>query len=88
MSSSEFIALHLKGHPDADAITTELRKLIARALDVVGEFVSRASNSPFTGMKLKGRVAATIVGGVVRHTEKDAFGSTAGKPPAKARARR
>jgi diguanylate cyclase len=40
VSSSEFIALHLKGHPDNDAITTELRKLIARALDVVGEFVS------------------------------------------------
>ena len=54
----------------------------------VGEFVSRASNSPFTGMELKGRVAATIVGGVVRHIEKDAFGAAAGKPPAKARARR
>jgi dihydroorotase len=46
---------------------------------VVGEFASRAANSPFTGMELKGRIAATIVGGEVRHIEREAFPVADGK---------
>jgi dihydroorotase len=34
--------------------------------EVKAPFVSKAVNSPFIGMKLRGRIAATIVGGVVR----------------------
>jgi dihydroorotase len=32
-----------------------------------GDYVSRSSNSPFTGLQMKGRVVATIVGGQIRH---------------------
>lgn len=35
--------------------------------DVPREFASKAANSPFVGQTLQGRVAATIVGGVIRH---------------------
>jgi dihydroorotase len=38
-------------------------------VQVAGDYVSRASNSPFTGMELKGRVVATIVGGAVRYLD-------------------
>jgi len=35
--------------------------------EVKGPFVSKAMNSAFIGMSLRGRVAATIVGGVVKY---------------------
>jgi dihydroorotase len=35
--------------------------------EVTREFESKAANSPFVGETLQGRIAATIVGGVVRH---------------------
>lgn len=38
-----------------------------------GDYVSKASNSPFTGMKLRGRVVGTIVGGRTRYLDKQAF---------------
>jgi dihydroorotase len=40
--------------------------------DVKTPFVSKAVNSPFTGMSLRGRVAATIVGGVVKYDARPA----------------
>jgi dihydroorotase len=35
--------------------------------EVTKEFASMAANSPFVGTRLQGRVAATIVGGAIRH---------------------
>jgi dihydroorotase len=35
--------------------------------EVTKEFASMAANSPFVGARLQGRVAATIVGGAIRH---------------------
>ncbi len=35
------------------------------AVSVVGDFASKASNSPFTGWELKGKVTATVCGGQV-----------------------
>jgi len=35
--------------------------------EVTRPFASKAGNSPFVGLTLQGRVAATIVGGVVRY---------------------
>jgi dihydroorotase-like cyclic amidohydrolase len=35
--------------------------------EVTKSFASMAANSPFVGARLQGRVAATIVGGVIRH---------------------
>ena len=37
------------------------------AYEVTKDFASMAANSPFVGARLQGRVAATIVGGVIRH---------------------
>lgn len=45
------------------------------------EFVSKAANSPFIGQELQGRIAATIVGGVVRHRAAREDAQTA--PPAR-----
>jgi dihydroorotase len=49
---------------------------------VAGDYASRASNSPFTGLELKGRVVATIVGGVVRYLDESR--AAAPKEPCKA----
>ena len=38
-----------------------------------GDYVSRASNSPFTGMRLRGRVVGTVVGGRTRYLDQQAF---------------
>lgn len=38
-----------------------------------GEYVSKASNSPFTGMKLRGRVTGTVVGGRVKYLDKQSL---------------
>jgi dihydroorotase len=35
-----------------------------------GDFVSRSSNSPFSGRQLKGKVVATISNGIVVYREK------------------
>ena len=45
--------------------------------DVQSPFVSKAMNSPFTGMSLRGRVAATIVGGVVKYDARRSDGAKA-----------
>ncbi|HEY0159808.1 MAG TPA: dihydroorotase [Thermoanaerobaculia bacterium] len=37
------------------------------AWEVTRDFASMAANSPFVGVRLQGRVAATIVGGAIRH---------------------
>ncbi|HET8798997.1 MAG TPA: dihydroorotase [Thermoanaerobaculia bacterium] len=42
---------------------------------------SKASNTPFLGETLTGRVAATIVGGAVRHDVRSAAGTQAAKSP-------
>jgi len=45
--------------------------------DVKAPFVSKAMNSPFTGMSLRGRVAGTIVGGVVKYDARRSDGAKA-----------
>lgn len=55
-------SLRAGGVGDVTLIDPETRVEVTR-----NSFRSRAANSPFTGMTLQGRVAGTIVGGVVRH---------------------
>ncbi len=38
-------------------------------VEVVREFQSKAANSPFIGQKLRGRIAATIVAGAIKHQQ-------------------
>jgi dihydroorotase len=45
--------------------------------EVNAPFVSKAANSPFIGMSLRGRVAATIVGGVVKYDSRHRDGQQA-----------
>jgi dihydroorotase len=56
----------------------------------VGNFASRASNSPFTGLDLKGRVAATVVGGAIRYLDREALRAPVGssRSPGGSRKRR
>ena len=37
------------------------------------DYVSKASNSPFTGMKLRGQVIGTVVGGRVKYLDREAL---------------
>jgi len=54
---------------------------------VVDRFVSKASNSPFTGATFRGRVIATVVGGVVRYDGRPSQESTDAKATTKPAAR-
>ena len=36
---------------------------------IPGDYASKASNTPFTGWKLKGRVKATICGGAIAYED-------------------
>ena len=56
--------------------------------DVAAPFRSRASNSPFVGRALEGRVVATIVGGDIRYDGRDAAPSQEERPVAKRRQKR
>jgi dihydroorotase len=52
------------------------------------EFQSKAANSPFIGQKLRGRIAATIVAGEVKHEDRGAARSQRAEPSGGPRARR
>jgi dihydroorotase len=56
--------------------------------DVPSTFASMSSNSPFSGMALRGRPAATIVGGVVRYDARAAASPKGRKRPVAPAARR
>ncbi len=56
--------------------------------DVPSVFASMSSNSPFSGMPLRGRPAATIVGGAVRYDARAAAAPKGRKRPAAPAARR
>jgi dihydroorotase len=47
--------------------------------EVTRAFLSKASNSPFVGRTLKGRVVATVVGGAIRHDVRETAAPVAGK---------
>jgi dihydroorotase len=48
------------------------------------DYASRSSNSPFTGSQYRGRVVATVVGGVVRYLDSEALRSGKAGPAAAA----
>ena len=56
--------------------------------DVAAPFRSRASNSPFVGRSLEGRVVATIVAGDIRYDGRETAPVEEGRPAAKRRQKR
>nr|MDQ3283304.1 dihydroorotase [Acidobacteriota bacterium] len=68
MSCAPARIFHLPGGTLAEGSLGDVTLLdLDATYDVTRSFVSKASNSPFIGARLTGRVVATVVGGELRH---------------------
>lgn len=65
MSTNPAAMYHLDAGYLAEGGPADLVLIDTAAAVTVGDFVSKASNSPFTGWELKGKVRATICGGEI-----------------------